>query len=85
MYEFNSLCYSLLREKKYENAINVFKINVALYPNSSNVYDSLADAYLRSGDSIQAYNNYKMSLELDVDNVRAQQYIKAYKDNADEN
>jgi len=84
-YEFNRLGYSLLREKKYENAINVFKINVALYPKSSNVYDSLADAYLRSGDSLQAYDNYKMALELDVDNVRAQQYIKAYNPNTEEN
>lgn len=82
-YEFNRLGYNLLREKKYQNAINIFKINVALYPKSSNVYDSLADAYLRSGDSIQAYNNYKMSLELDIDNVRAEQYIKAY--NPEEN
>jgi tetratricopeptide (TPR) repeat protein len=83
-YEFNRLGYSLLSEKEYQNAINVFKINVALYPKSSNVYDSLADAYLRSGDSIEAYNNYKLSLELDVDNVRAKHYIKAYNSDSEE-
>lgn len=77
--EFNRLGYSYLREKKYENAIDVFKINVALYPLSSNVYDSLADAYVRSGDSLQAYNNYKKALELNNGNRRAKEYTEAYK------
>lgn len=76
--EFNKLGYSYLRKGKYQNAIDVFKINVALYPESSNVYDSLADAYLRSGDSLQAFNNYKIALELDNDNRRAKEYVKAY-------
>jgi len=81
--DFNSLGYKLLREKEYENAIDVFKMNVALYPKSSNVYDSLADAYLRQGDSLQAFNNYKKALEYDNDNRRAKQFVEGYnkKDN----
>lgn len=78
-YEFNRFGYSLLREGKYQNAIDVFKINVALYPESSNVYDSLADAYLRSGDSLQAFNNYTKALEFDSNNERAKRYLKEYK------
>jgi len=76
--EFNRMGYSYLRKEKFQNAIDVFKINVALYPESNNVYDSLADAYLRSGDSLQAYNNYKKALELDSDNRRAKEYVDAY-------
>ena len=76
--EFNRFGYDILREQKYQYAINIFKINVALYPESSNVYDSLADAYLRSGDSLQAYNNYKRALELNNENRRAKQYVDAY-------
>jgi len=76
--EFNELGYQYLREKKYQDAIHVFQINVALYPESDNVYDSLADAYLRSGDSLQALNNYKKALELNTGNGRAKQFIKAY-------
>ena len=72
----NSLGYRKLREKKYENAINIFKINVALYPESSNVYDSLADAFMKSGDTIQAIVNYKKSLEFDSGNARAKRNIK---------
>lgn len=76
--DFNRIGYKLLRENKYDNAIEVFKINVALYPESSNVYDSLAEAYLRSGDSLQAFNFYNKSLDLNTGNRRAEQYIEAY-------
>ena len=79
--DFNRKGYQLLREKKYQDAINVFKINMALYPKSDNVYDSLADAYLRNGDSLQAFNNYKKALELNTGNDRAKAYIKKYSKN----
>ena len=72
----NSIGYRKLREKKYENAIEIFKINVALYPESSNVYDSLADAFMRSGDTIQAIENYKKSLIYDSGNASAKRIIK---------
>ena len=75
---FNSLGYNLIREKKYPDAIGIFKINVALYPQSSNVYDSLAKAYLLYGDSLQAYNNYKMAFNYDNRNNRAKEFINKY-------
>ncbi len=67
--------YAQLRKKKYENAINIFKINVALYPTSSNVYDSLGDAFRKKGDTIKAISNYKKSLEFDSGNARAKRII----------
>ena len=76
---FNRLGYNLLNEKAFNDAISVFKINVALYPNSDNVYDSLADAYLRKGDSTQAYTNYKKALELNTGNRRAKRFVESYK------
>lgn len=72
---FNSLGYKKLRKNEFEYAINIFKINTVLYPNSSNVYDSLADAYKKSGDTIQAISNYKKSLALDSGNKRAKRNI----------
>jgi tetratricopeptide (TPR) repeat protein len=77
--DFNRLGYNLIREKVYEDAIEVFKINVALYPESDNVYDSLAHAYLLSGDSLNAYTNYSKALELNTGNPRAKKFIKVYK------
>jgi tetratricopeptide (TPR) repeat protein len=76
--EFNSLGYEHLRKNEYDNAIGVLKMNVALYPESDNVYDSLADAYLRSGDSLQAFNNYKKALELNSGNKRAKEFVEVY-------
>jgi len=76
--EFNSLGYQHLRKNEFKDAIEVFKINVALYPESDNVYDSLADAYLRSGDSLEAFNNFTKALELNTGNKRAKRFINAY-------
>jgi tetratricopeptide (TPR) repeat protein len=72
----NDLGYSLLRDKRYPQAIAVFHINVELYPQSSNVYDSLGEAYLASGDKERAAVNYKKSLELDPKNQNAINVLK---------
>ena len=45
----NQLGYQFLSDGKPEEAIAVFKANVERYPNSANVYDSLAEAYERGG------------------------------------
>lgn len=76
--DFNRKGYEFLREKQFTDAIEVFKINVALYPNSDNVYDSLADGYLRSGDSLNALINYKKVLELNSGNKRAKEYVNKH-------
>ncbi|WP_055435360.1 tetratricopeptide repeat protein [Lacinutrix algicola] len=75
---FNRLGYSKLREKKYKEAIEVFKINVALHAESDNVYDSLADAYVKNGDSLEAYNNYKKALQYNNGNRSAKRFVAAY-------
>lgn len=74
--DLNSLGYSKLRDEKFTEAINIFRINVALYPYSSNVYDSLGEAFMKSGDTVQAINNYRKSLELDSGNARAKRQLK---------
>jgi predicted alpha/beta superfamily hydrolase len=45
----NQMGYQLIFDGKREEAIGVFKTNVDRYPNSANVYDSLAEAYERGG------------------------------------
>ena len=77
-HELNSYGYELLGKKENKHAIEVFKMNVALYPDSDNVYDSLADAYLRNGDSLNAYENYKNALELNSGNPRAKKFVEVY-------
>jgi predicted alpha/beta superfamily hydrolase len=57
--QVNRLGYQLIGEGKLDEAIQVFKANVARHPNSPNVYDSLGEAYENSGRPDFARNNYE--------------------------
>jgi Tfp pilus assembly protein PilF len=61
----NELGYTLLRRDRTVDAIAIFKLNVEEYPKSGNVYDSLAEAYEKSGQKDLAVANYRKSLEID--------------------
>lgn len=76
--DFNSLGYRLIRDKEYDNAVEVLKMNVVLFPESANVYDSLADAYLAQGDSLQAFNSFKKALDYNKGNDKAKRFVEAY-------
>jgi len=76
--DLNSLGYRLIRDKEFENAIEVLKMNTVLFPKSSNVYDSLADAYLAKGDSLEAFNNFKKTLEYNINNDKAKRFVEAF-------
>lgn len=69
--ELNSYGYVLLGNKKYDEAILIFKINAAAYPHNPNVFDSLAEAYLKNGNKTLAIENYKKVLELSPDHENA--------------
>jgi CubicO group peptidase (beta-lactamase class C family) len=68
-YLLNGLGYRLLRVGQVEDAIVVFELNVAEYPDASNPYDSLGEALLVAGDTARAIVNYERSVELDPDNT----------------
>ncbi len=65
--EMNRLGRHYLREEKFEEAIAIFKLNVEEYPDSWNVYDSLAEAYLAYGNRDLAVQNYQKALDLNPD------------------
>ena len=67
----NSIGYQLLGGREVAQAIRIFQLNVELFPQSSNVYDSLGEAYLANGDKDLAIKNYQRSLELDPKNSNA--------------
>ncbi len=70
--ELNMLGYYLLQnKKKTEDAIEIFKLNIKSYPKYANGYDSLAEAYMISGEKDLAIKNYAKSLELDPNNTNA--------------
>ena len=72
----NKLGYNYLRNKEYENAIEIFNINKVLYPKSSIVYDALGDVYLAKKDTTNAIVYYQKTLAINPENSNAK---KAYK------
>jgi predicted Zn-dependent protease len=72
----NSLGYTLLSDRQTAEAIAVFQRNVEEYPQSSNVYDSLGEAYMKSGEKKPAIENYEKSLRLDPKNANAVEMLK---------
>lgn len=72
----NALGYQLLAENDLNGAIAIFKLNVEMNPNSFNVYDSLAEAYMKTGNKEQAIANYKKSLELNPQNRNATKMLE---------
>jgi dienelactone hydrolase len=74
--ELNVLGYTLLGEKRVKEAIEIFKLNVAVYPEAFNTYDSLGEAYLMNGERELAIKNYKKSLELNPQNTNATEALK---------
>jgi pimeloyl-ACP methyl ester carboxylesterase len=55
--EVNSWGYQLMAGNHLPEAVAVLKLNVQLYPESGNVYDSLGEAYMKSGQRQLAIDN----------------------------
>ncbi|MCP5104138.1 MAG: serine hydrolase, partial [bacterium] len=78
-HDLNSIGYFLLGKKKIKEAIKIFKLNVEAYPDSANVYDSLAEAYMKDGDKELAIKNYEKSVQLDPENHTGIEALKKLK------
>jgi CubicO group peptidase (beta-lactamase class C family) len=78
--DLNQMGYALLNQKKFDEAIEALKLNVEMYPNSGNVYDSLGEAYMDAGRTDLAIQNYEKSLQLDPKNENAVTMLKRLKD-----
>lgn len=67
--DLNQQGYKLMGEKKYDEAIGLFKKIVADHPQSWNAHDSLAEAYLTKGDKKSAAEYYGKALPLVKDDA----------------
>ena len=65
-----------MRLEKKREAIEIFKLNLYLYPESANGYDSLAEGYEAIGDNELAIKYFKRCLELNPKNDYASGRIK---------
>jgi pimeloyl-ACP methyl ester carboxylesterase len=62
--ELNLLGYRLLRAKRYDDAVAILKLNIEMFPLSANAHDSLAEAYMRMGDTREAKKEYMRALSM---------------------
>jgi CubicO group peptidase (beta-lactamase class C family) len=75
--QINQLGYALLYgAKRVNDAIAVFKLNTEDFPNSSNTYDSLGEAYMVAGEKDLAIRNYEKSVALDPKNANGIEALK---------
>ena len=70
------LGYQLLGVNGMDDAIEIFKLNVEAYPDASNPYDSLGEAYMIKGDHELAVKNYQKSIDLNPDNTNGINMLK---------
>ncbi|HEX9491750.1 MAG TPA: hypothetical protein VGA33_00670, partial [Thermoanaerobaculia bacterium] len=69
--DWNGAGYGLLAKGRNREAIELFKWLVSKYPQSWNAYDSLGEAYLKSGMKQLAIENYQKSRVLNPSNGNA--------------
>jgi dienelactone hydrolase len=64
-------------EQHVAEAIDVLKVNAVMYPESSNAYETLGEAYEKAGDKALAVESYKKALEKDPENAKAKEKLAA--------
>jgi CubicO group peptidase (beta-lactamase class C family) len=77
--ELNSLGYALLGTGEVAGAVRIFELNAEQYPGSSNVFDSLGEAYNQANRRDDAREAYSRALELDAANANARAMLEKLK------
>jgi polyisoprenoid-binding protein YceI len=75
----NTVGYMLLKLGEYKDAIAIMEMNKETFPDESNVYDSLGEAYASSGDLKKAKANYQLAVEKDPTNLNAKEILRNFK------
>jgi hypothetical protein len=73
--QINRVGYGLMKDR-LDDALAIFAFNAELFPNSANVWDSLAEAQMNAGKRDEAIANYRKSLQLNPHNTNAEAMLK---------
>lgn len=71
----NQVGYEFLFDENIDKAIQAFKLNIEIFPNVANCYDSLGEALLKKGDKEGALINYKRALILNPNMKSAKEKV----------
>jgi tetratricopeptide (TPR) repeat protein len=72
----NELGYRYLNNDHIKVAHDILKVNMMLYPDSFNVYDSYAEVCMKLGEMELAIENYNKSIVLNPKNNNAKEMLK---------
>lgn len=72
----NGLGYHFMEQDDIQDALQIFELNIELYPKAPNTYDSYGEALLKIGKEREAIKAYKKALELNPENENAQRVLK---------
>jgi CubicO group peptidase (beta-lactamase class C family) len=74
--QINSLGYNYLHQDEVDLALEIFKLNMEIYPESFNTYDSYAEALMEKGENEEAVVFYKKSIEMNPGNQNGINMLK---------
>jgi CubicO group peptidase (beta-lactamase class C family) len=74
--EINNVGYEFIQQGNVDAALEYFKLNAELFPDSWNVHDSLGEGYMIKGDKELAIKHYRKSIELNPDNENGKNFLK---------
>lgn len=67
--DLNDWAYRMLSRGLKKEALEIFKLNTVLYPDSWNVYDSYGEALMKNGNKTEAVKMYQRSIALNPQNT----------------
>lgn len=62
--ELNAVGYRLMATQRIAQALEIFKLNTELYPDSANVFDSYGEALVNAGKREEAIKAYEKALQI---------------------
>lgn len=73
--ELNNWAYRMMANGQQKEALEIFRLNVHLFPESWNAYDSYGEILLKMGDKIKAVEMYRRSIALNPDNENGKKVL----------
>jgi len=75
-YSLNNWAYMLLEKGEIDKALEIFKLNVTLHPDSWNAYDSYGETLLKKHQTEEAIKMYKKSVELNPNSENGKKVLE---------
>jgi len=74
--QLNALGYWLIGAGKLDEALAAFRLNIEMFPDAWNPYDSYGEAWMLKGDYDKAVQYYRESLERNSNNTNASEMLE---------